>query len=146
MNESEQMLRLAAIIDGGKRVCADGYTTQVGYAKPVGNTYTAPIGDLSTTQSEADTVLETAYKTDTEQSANKPVSRVRKRDSGVVYPPVDIDTVIAQGSKETNLDDTKDEVPAKKTFTERIKEKPLLYIVLAVVTIGAICLVVKHKK
>lgn len=175
MTEEMQMLRLAAIIDNSQRACADGYskpigytgtvgyTSPVGYTAPVGTGYIAPIGDLST-KSDEEIAMEAAYKAD--QDAKEGGSS-----GGSNSNPTNINVISNSSSNGGWIDAIKEAFdksiphntgvvyplphsqsptqviqPEKKSVLDKIKERPVLWgliaALLAVITFG----VYKAKK
>lgn len=105
----ELMLQLAAKIENGSKVSTDGYTKQVGYTSTVG--YSAPIGSIET-KSEDEAALQAAA--------------IQQQIIGM--PPVKPETEQPAGSPAREEGLTR-----KKSLLDRIKEKPLVYVVIAAV-------------
>lgn len=105
----ELMLQLAAKIENGSKVSVDGYTKPVGYTSTVG--YSAPIGSTET-KSEDEAALQAAA--------------IQQQINGM--PPVKPDTEQPAGSPAREEGLTRE-----KSLLDRIKEKPLVYAVIAAV-------------
>lgn len=105
----ELMLQLAAKIENGSKVSVDGYTKPVGYTSTVG--YSAPIGSIET-KSEDEAALQAAA--------------IQQQINGM--PPVKPETEQPAGSPAREEGLTR-----KKSLLDRIKEKPLVYAVIAAV-------------
>lgn len=118
----ELMLQLAAKIENGSKVSVDGYTKPVGYTSTVG--YSAPIGSTET-KSEDEAALQAAA---IQQQAN-------------VMPTLMPVTEQPAGSlaREEGL-------TRKKSLLDRIKEKSLVYAVIAAVLAFIGYSVYKSKK
>lgn len=118
----ELMLQLAAKIENGSKVSTDGYTKQVGYTSTVG--YSAPIGSIET-KSEDEAALQAAA--------------IQQQIIGM--PPVKPETEQPAGSPAREEGLTR-----KKSLLDRIKEKPLVYVVIAAVLAFIGYSVYKSKK
>ena len=118
----ELMLQLAAKIENGSKVSADGYTKPVGYTSTVG--YSAPIGSIET-KSEDEAALQAAA--------------IQQQIVGM--PPVKPETEQPAGSPAREEGLTR-----KKSLLDRIKEKPLVYAVIAAVLAFIGYSVYKSKK
>ncbi len=118
----ELMLQLAAKIENGSKVSTDGYTKPVGYTSTVG--YSAPIGSIET-KSEDEAALQAAA--------------IQQQIIGM--PPVKPGTEQPAGSPAREEDLTR-----KKSLLDRIKEKPLVYAVIAAVLAFIGYSVYKSKK
>ena len=108
MTEELRMLHLATIIDNGSKAPADGYAKSVGYTTTVG--YSAPIGNMET-KSESESALEAAMLANQEKSSG-PENPVSEEKRNVILP-----TTAQQPAQPVT----------KKSLTDRIKEKPLVY-------------------
>lgn len=118
----ELMLQLAAKIENGSKVSTDGYTKPVGYTSTVG--YSAPIGSIET-KSEDEAALQ--------------VAAIQQQINGM--PPVKPETEQSAGSPAREEGLTR-----KKSLLDRIKEKPLVYAVIAAVLAFIGYSVYKSKK
>ena len=118
----ELMLQLAAKIENGSKVSTDGYTKPVGYTSTVG--YSAPIGSIET-KSEDEAALQAAA--------------IQQQIIGM--PPVKPETEQPAGSPAREEGLTR-----KKSILDRIKEKPLVYAVIAAVLAFIGYSVYKSKK
>lgn len=118
----ELMLQLAAKIENGSKVPTDGYTKPVGYTSTVG--YSAPIGSIDT-KSEDEAALQAAA--------------IQQQIIGM--PPVKPETEQPAGSPAREEGLTR-----KKSLLDRIKEKPLVYAVIAAVLAFIGYSVYKSKK
>ena len=118
----ELMLQLAAKIENGSKVSTDGYTKPVGYTSTVG--YSAPIGSIET-KSEDEAALQAAA--------------IQQQIIGM--PPVKPETEQPAGSPAREEGLTR-----KKSLLDRIKEKPLVYVVIAAVLAFIGYSVYKSKK
>ena len=118
----ELMLQLAAKIENGSKVSTDGYTKPVGYTSTVG--YSAPIGSIET-KSEDEAALQAAA--------------IQQQIIGM--PPVKPETEQPAGSPAREEGLTR-----KKSLLDRIKEKPLVYAVIAAVLAFIGYSVYKSKK
>ena len=118
----ELMLQLAAKIENGSKVSTDGYTKPVGYTSTVG--YSAPIGSIET-KSEDEAALQAAA--------------IQQQIVGM--PPVKPETEQPAGSPAREEGLTR-----KKSLLDRIKEKPLVYAVIAAVLAFIGYSVYKSKK
>ena len=118
----ELMLQLAAKIENGSKVSVDGYTKPVGYTSTVG--YSAPIGSIET-KSEDEAALQAAA--------------IQQQIIGM--PPVKPETEQPAGSPAREEGLTR-----KKSILDRIKEKPLVYAVIAAVLAFIGYSVYKSKK
>ena len=118
----ELMLQLAAKIENGSKVSTDGYTNPVGYTSTVG--YSAPIGSIET-KSEDEAALQAAA--------------IQQQIIGM--PPVKPETEQPAGSPAREEGLTR-----KKSILDRIKEKPLVYVVIAAVLAFIGYSVYKSKK
>lgn len=118
----ELMLQLAAKIENGSKVSTDGYTKPVGYTSTVG--YSAPIGSIET-KSEDEAALQAAI--------------IQPKIIGM--PPVKPETEQPEGSPAREEGLTR-----KKSLLDRIKEKPLVYAVIAAVLAFIGYSVYKSKK
>ena len=118
----ELMLQLAAKIENGSKVSTDGYTKPVGYTSTVG--YSAPIGSTETKSKE-----EAAL-----QAAN-----IVRQTMGM--PPLKPETEQPAG-----LPAREEGLTRKKSLLDRIKEKPLVYAVIAAVLAFIGYSVYKSKK
>ena len=118
----ELMLQLAAKIENGSKVSVDGYTKPVGYTSTVG--YSAPIGSTET-KSEDEAALQAAA--------------IQQQINGM--PPVKPDTEQPAGSPAREEGLTRE-----KSLLDRIKEKPLVYAVIAAVLAFIGYSVYKSKK
>ena len=118
----ELMLQLAAKIENGSKVSTDGYTKPVGYTSTVG--YSAPIGSIET-KSEDEAALQ--------------VAAIQQQIIGM--PPVKPETEQPAGSPAREEGLTR-----KKSILDRIKEKPLVYVVIAAVLAFIGYSVYKSKK
>ena len=118
----ELMLQLAAKIENGSKVSTDGYTKPVGYTSTVG--YSAPIGSIET-KSEDEAALQ--------------VAAIQQQINGM--PPVKPETEQPAGSPAREEGLTR-----KKSLLDRIKEKPLVYVVIAAVLAFIGYSVYKSKK
>lgn len=118
----ELMLQLAAKIENGSKVSVDGYTKPVGYTSTVG--YSAPIGSTEI-KSEDEAALQAAA--------------IQQKINGM--PPVKPDTEQPAGSPAREEGLTR-----KKSLLDRIKEKPLVYAVIAAVLAFIGYSVYKSKK
>lgn len=118
----ELMLQLAAKIENGSKVSTDGYTKPVGYTSTVG--YSAPIGSIET-KSEDEAALQAAA--------------IQQQIIGM--PPVKPETEQPAGSPAREEGLTR-----KKSILDRIKEKPLVYVVIAAVLAFIGYSVYKSKK
>ena len=118
----ELMLQLAAKIENGSKVSTDGYTKPVGYTSIVG--YSAPIGSIET-KSEDEAALQAAA--------------IQQQIIGM--PPVNPETEQPAGSPAREEGLTR-----KKSLLDRIKEKPLVYAVIAAVLAFIGYSVYKSKK
>ena len=116
------MLQLAAKIENGSKVLTDGYTKQVGYTSTVG--YSAPIGSIET-KSEDEAALQ--------------ATAIQQQIIGM--PPVKPETEQPAGSPAREEGLTR-----KKSLLDRIKEKPLVYVVIAAVLAFIGYSVYKYKK
>lgn len=118
----ELMLQLAAKIENGSKVSTDGYTKPVGYTSTVG--YSAPIGSIET-KSEDEAALQ--------------VAAIQQQINGM--PPVkpEIEQPAGSPAREEGL-------IRKKSLLDRIKEKPLVYAVIAAVLAFIGYSVYKSKK
>lgn len=116
------MLQLAAKIENGSKVSTDGYTKPVGYTSTVG--YSAPIGSVET-KSKEEAALQAAT--------------ILRQINGM--PPVKPETEQPAGSPAREEDLTR-----KKSLLDRIKEKPLVYAVIAAVLAFIGYSVYKSKK
>lgn len=118
----ELMLQLAAKIENGSKVSTDGYTKPVGYTSTVG--YSAPIGSIET-KSEDEAALQAAA--------------IQQQINGM--PPVKPETEQPAGSPAREEGLTR-----KKSLWDCIKEKPLVYAVIAAVLAFIGYSVYKSKK
>ena len=118
----ELMLQLAAKIENGSKASTDGYTKPVGYTSTVG--YSAPIGSIET-KSEDEAALQAAA--------------IQQQIIGM--PPVKPETEQPAGSPAREEGLTR-----KKSLLDRIKEKPLVYAVIAAVLAFIGYSVYKSKK
>ena len=118
----ELMLQLAAKIENGSKVSTDGYTKPVGYTSTVG--YSAPIGSIES-KSEDEAALQ--------------VAAIQQQINGM--PPVKPETKQPAGSPAREEGLTR-----KKSLLDRIKEKPLVYAVIAAVLAFIGYSVYKSKK
>lgn len=118
----ELMLQLAAKIENGSKVSTDGYTKPVGYTSTVG--YSAPIGSIET-KSEDEAALQAAA--------------IQQQIIGM--PPVKPETEQPAG-----LSAREEGLTRKKSLLDRIKEKPLVYAVIAAVLAFIGYSVYKSKK
>lgn len=105
----ELMLQLAAKIENGSKVSVDGYTKPVGYTSTVG--YSAPIGSTET-KSEDEAALQAAA--------------IQQQINGM--PPVKPDT-----EQPAESPAREEGLTREKSLLDRIKEKPLVYAVIAAV-------------
>ena len=110
VHETEDLLlHLATTTENGIKPHADGYAKPLGYTSTVG--YSAPIGNTET-KSEDEAALEAAAIQ--QQVIGMPPVRPNSDESPV-------------STRETEAE------PQKKSLLDRVKEKPLVYAVIAVV-------------
>lgn len=119
----ELMLQLAAKIENGSKVSAGGYTNPVGYTSTVG--YSAPIGSIET-KSEDEAVLQAA-------------AVIQQRVNGMP-------TVMPETEQPAGSPAREEGLTRKKSLLDRIKEKPLVYAVIAAVLAFIGYSVYKSKK
>ena len=119
----ELMLQLAAKIENGSKVSTDGYTKQVGYTSTVG--YSAPIGSIET-KSEDEAALQAA-------------AVIQQQVNGMP-------TVMPETEQPAGSPAREEGLTRKKSLLDRIKEKPLVYAVIAAVLAFIGYSVYKSKK
>ena len=119
----ELMLQLAAKIENGSKVSTDGYTKPVGYTSTVG--YSAPIGSIET-KSEDEAALQAA-------------AVIQQRVNGMP-------TVMPETEQPAGSPAREEGLTRKKSLLDRIKEKPLVYAVIAAVLAFIGYSVYKSKK
>lgn len=119
----ELMLQLAAKIENGSKVSADGYTNPVGYTSTVG--YSAPIGSIET-KSEDEAALQAA-------------AVIQQQVNGMP-------TVMPETEQPAGSPAREEGLTRKKSLLDRIKEKPLVYAVIAAVLAFIGYSVYKSKK
>ena len=119
----ELMLQLAAKIENGSKVSTDGYTKPVGYTSTVG--YSAPIGSIET-KSEDEAALQAA-------------AVIQQQVNGMP-------TVMPETEQPAGSPAREEGLTRKKSLLDRIKEKPLVYAVIAAVLAFIGYSVYKSKK
>lgn len=119
----ELMLQLAAKIENGSKVSAGGYTNPVGYTSTVG--YSAPIGSIET-KSEDEAALQAA-------------AVIQQQVNGMP-------TVMPETEQPAGSPAREEGLTRKKSLLDRIKEKPLVYAVIAAVLAFIGYSVYKSKK
>lgn len=119
----ELMLQLAAKIENGSKVSAGGYTNPVGYTSTVG--YSAPIGSIDT-KSEDEAALQAA-------------AVIQQQVNGMP-------TVMPETEQPAGSPAREEGLTQKKSLLDRIKEKPLVYAVIAAVLAFIGYSVYKSKK
>lgn len=119
----ELMLQLAAKIENGSKVSTDGYTKLVGYTSTVG--YSAPIGSIET-KSEDEAALQAA-------------AVIQQQVNGMP-------TVMPETEQPAGSPAREEGLTRKKSLLDRIKEKPLVYAVIAAVLAFIGYSVYKSKK